>query len=421
MRLKHLLRPAILLTIAIILSKPASAAWHANQAQLQALHGTPRSDLWQKAIALTANPHWQQQWVLSQWQAGQVPRADDLLPHLSPTTQNTFADAFVFADLLAQQRDQEIVQRYRQAAQPTTPNACAAIVLAHLKTATILSNAQISNLLGCAFSKNSTSAEFNLLPQAEFEKPAFWASDLGQRIITALTWQAQLLRPPTPQSPESAPVVSPPQITALLNGSPEQKLGPNLIKNGNFETLGCALPHITPSCAIAHWQPSLMNTGSPWNVAVFVLGKENVTHTLSAPSDAMRIDGLSIERLATREPARAGFSYFTPITLEPNRAYALSFVYRVNSTIPHHAASFWLTGEANVIHQHEFFLPATPNGWNRVTLIGWNRSGKPATIQPLLRLWHEGTVWFDDFAIYPILSDPPLPPSDTIIEIHSLN
>ena len=421
MRLKHLLRPAILLAFAIIISRPIIAAWYANQAQIQALHGNPRPDLWQKVILLTSNPHWQQQWVLSLWQVGQVPRADDLLAYISSADQNPFADAFVFADLFAQQRDQEIVQRYRQVAQPVTPNACAAIVLAHLKTATTLSNAQIANLLACAFRKNSALAEFNLLPQTEFEKPQFWASDLGQRTITALTWQAQLLRSPTPHTPESAPVVSAQQIAALLKISPELvQLGPNLIKNGNFETLGCALPHITPSCAIANWQPSLMSTGAPWNIAVFVLGKENVSHTLSAASDVMRIDGLTIERLPPHEPARAGFSYFTPITLEPNHAYVLSLLYRVNAPKPDHAASFWLTGEPNIIHQHELFLPAI-SGWQRVTVIGWNRSHQPATIQPLLRLWTEGTVWFDDFAIYPILSDQPLPPRDTIIEIQSLN
>ncbi|MBU6359404.1 MAG: hypothetical protein WCL57_00775 [Chloroflexota bacterium] len=431
MQRQHLKRPILYLLVLMICGlnyRPILAAWWVNLAQINTLHNTARPDLWNRATELMpTHLRWQFQWLNQRVNATDKPSiSDEIITRFPFTTRNAFTDALMFPDLLAQQRYEAILNEYQARRSAIhSPTVCAVVALTQIKTANALFADHANDLLACALNINPNSPQFGLLSKANLSDPAFWLGDLGQRITKTLHWQAQSLKNTYfADKTEKTSALIQNHIANLLQQSADLIVfGPNLVKNGDFESSSCMSPNITPDCAIDKWRPSWMNSGLTWNAAAFVLGTEiTSSHGNSSANNAMRIDGLSLERLPSREPARAGFHYAAPISLSQGVPYVMSFNYYITGlTMLGPAAGLWMSGEPNVFYQHDLFLPATPNGWKRVILIGWNQTGKPAEIQPLLRLWTEGTVWFDDFAIRQITSDTLLPQRDTILDIRDVS
>lgn len=431
MQRQQLKRPILYLLVLMMCGlnyRPILAAWWVNLAQINTLHNTARPDLWNRATELMpTHLRWQFQWLNQRVNAtDKSPISDEIITRFPSTIRNAFTDALMFPDLLTQQRYEAILNEYQARRSAIhSPTACAVVALTQIKTTNALIDDHANDLLACALNMNPNNPQFALLSKANLSDPTFWQGDLGQRITKTLYWQVQPLQnTKLADKTEKASVLIQNHIANLLQQSANLiAFGPNLVKNGDFELLSCLSPNMTPDCAIDQWRPSWMNSGFPWNAAAFVLGKEiTSSHSTSSDNNAMRIDGLNLERLPSREPARAGFHYAAPILLSQGVPYVMSFNYYITGlTAPGPAAGLWMSGEPNVFYQHDLFLPATPNGWKRVTLIGWNQTGKPAEIQPLLRLWTEGTVWFDDFSIRQITSDTPLSSRDTILDIRDLS
>ena len=74
----------------------------------------------------------------------------------------------------------------------------------------------------------------------------------------------------------------------------------------------------------------------------------------------------------------------------------------------------WLSDNPKVLSAGDYALPQTFGMWKRVLFIAWNRSGTTATIQPLLRSFSEGSVWFDVFSIRPLSVCTPISPIDML-------
>ena len=66
-------------------------------------------------------------------------------------------------------------------------------------------------------------------------------------------------------------------------------------------------------------------------------------------------------------------------------------------------------------------LPTTGNLWKRATIIISNQSNQKVTFQSLLRLWSEGSVWFDNFSIRSLLLKTSVKPGETIIDVRNPN
>jgi hypothetical protein len=216
------------------------------------------------------------------------------------------------------------------------------------------------------------------------------------RLREALTWRGTVRG----DVPGLAASIGAEQVAPILGvAASELQLGPELIQNGGFERFGDSEDLPSP------WRASFASTGGSWNQGAFVVGPDS-----AAPyngSLALRIDGLALVRRTDREPARAGFLY-PSLQVEAGDLYAVSFVYRTRA-VADGAVSLWLGERADVIASGDSFLPGTNGEWQRATLIGRNSSGSPATINVLLRLWDEGTVWFDDISLRQVvLEDLPV-------------
>jgi tetratricopeptide (TPR) repeat protein len=169
--------------------------------------------------------------------------------------------------------------------------------------------------------------------------------------------------------------------------------GPNLVPNGDLEIWAGATP--------VGWEWSAMYSRGVFNAAAFARGAE---HFLPIQGlYAARVDGFWLHQKAGRHPARAGFWQRTSrgqgrILLAPGSAYLVSFSYRT-AGLPDGKATIWVTGEPDVLWQHDRCLPATGGEWRRFLAVGWNLSGGEAPVQPLLRSFGLGSVQFDDLQI----------------------
>lgn len=171
------------------------------------------------------------------------------------------------------------------------------------------------------------------------------------------------------------------------------KLGNELIKNGTFSDLSRdGFP--------TNWMRSYMSSGEPWNHGLFVLGLD---------SGSARIDGMAINQIKGLEPARAGLWYQWPITIPAKTGYIFSFKYRTyNLQALTQGATFWLTYANGVTVESDQALEPTNGRWHTVRLVDWNKSDKPIVMQPLLRSFGLGTVWFDNVSLRLVHPDKPI-------------
>lgn len=176
-------------------------------------------------------------------------------------------------------------------------------------------------------------------------------------------------------------------LVARLFGVPLERLalGPNLLENGNFEEWGNEGP--------LGWAWSNMSGQPPWNPGLFLGGMERVD--VYAGQRAARVDGLWVAEEPGREGARAGY-WATKIPLSPG-LYLLSLAYRTELASTGRVG-VWVSGRPEVLFAGERWLPDTGGAWRRVLIVGRN-TATDGSIAVLLRLWGEGTVWFDDVAL----------------------
>lgn len=258
---------------------------------------------------------------------------------------------------------------------------------------------------------NTGEQEYDYLLEL-IKHPNFWVTPVGQRTQIALEWKAtegsniQLNRKMIDLGT---------MISTQLDISKEKfSLGPELISNGNFERYNSF------SSSPDDWKYILLSgtnfqafNHQKTNRSAFVIGSDS--STVYSGSSSIRIDGLSIEKDTHLDPATAGMQHQS-VELSPNVPYVISFAYHTHSTDTMNL-QLWLSTDFG------FSLPPAENGWNEFVLFV-PQSEHSLSVQPWLRTWSEGSVWFDAFSIRSLEVDTPnfmLPKQPKIILVNASN
>lgn len=394
-------------------------AW-LNFAQVQRFSGDNASAQGQAAVAFAralaldpANPQ-------IRWQAGEALAdsgdAAGAYSTLQPLEKGQPLDKslarLMLATYFAAGHSGEALQLYRGLSdQPSLPPGIAArLANSFLQSNIAMPPSTTGSLLAQSLGLDPTQPEYKAY-EGEFTTSGFWATPFGKALQQALSWRS---RPVPAVSNVAAGDNAPAQaeqssVARLLSGDPSAvQLGPELATNGGFEQ------HSLVNDNPVGWQPIYNSNGGEWDLASFIMGG---TGQAFRGSQALRIDGVDIRHLPDKEAARAGFQH-GPITLEPGAPYAISFVYSTQNTEESQTA-LWLTFDPQVIYALDKRFPPTHGQWQRVTIVGWNRTAKAASIAPLLRLWSTGTALFDDFSVRPILSPLQAQPQSALVNIES--
>lgn len=200
------------------------------------------------------------------------------------------------------------------------------------------------------------------------------------------------------------------EVAEMLQVQADQiKLSEEYVINGNFER-----NHILTNTP-EYFGHSFMSDGTQWNRGYFVVGLDIDESTHGGFT--IRIDGITIESKPNYEPARAGIWYLTPITVKTNTPYLISLRYKTHGFNGQPGAAIWLSYEPDVIWGNDMFLPPTDGEWVNVRIIGWNRLAHDSTIQPLLRSFTIGNVWFDDLSIRSLKTQSDIGSQKNIIKI----
>lgn len=416
----------ILLVALVALGPRLAAATLLNMAQLGRLRGVELPGLYEQALRLT--PHDQR---LQEQTAQALVRAGDL--EGAATILLALADARppaavsterLLVELLIATGRHELAQKRIEAASPAltlAPDAAAALWLGLQAEGRRHPEAE-HRLLGWLL---------HLAPQAEpFQRLSTYLQEsqaARQGLAEALTWQAAcfpriagVLERCAAPSPAGVGSTAEPVIAALLEVPHEAiRLGPELVEGGDFEPDGPCVTCQPPSLSLNYppgWLPSVMADGQTWNLGAFSVGFD-ASHSVSGQY-SLRIDGLIVEREMTLEPARAGMLY-TGVELEAGEPYVVSFYYRTEGTSGL-TSTLWLSPDPLILTAGDYPLPPTDGAWRRVLIIGWNRNVAPATIQPILRSFGEGHVWFDAFSVRPIDVAVHVAPADPRVVIEEL-
>lgn len=184
-------------------------------------------------------------------------------------------------------------------------------------------------------------------------------------------------------------------ITSSLNGSLvlqtpisqelRLQLGPNLAINGGFETMN----HLT--AMPSSWRPAVWQGGNQYSALGYVMGTDPDAYEGNAALRMVIAKQLPIKD--DFEASRVGV-WHQPVVLEPGKPYVISFVYQATADIVR-----VYFNEQDDQFSREVWLPETSNQWHRVNIMAVNQSMHPLLIQPLLRIWGEGSAKIDDFSI----------------------
>lgn len=406
-----------LLLVVAPISIPEVQAWAwLNYAQISRLHGVDQIGAYEKALALAPKSTY-----IRLATGDALIRTDDLegaatvfLPligqHLDAlTTPN------VLAVLATTGHEAEALQIFQTSSQALVMHdeIAAHLLLEAQQEHGDLSTTAMEYLFAQLFGLDRSNEAFHSLI-TRIAAPDFWSSDFGKRLTHALTLRSALHSSLPSVSRDDSLELSD-RAAILLNVDPESvSVDENLIANGDFEagfTECTFLP--TETCHFPGWSSSMMSTGNPWNLAAFIVGPDQTDVYRGLWS--LRIDGLYIEHRPDREPARAGYVY-SPVTIADDSPYLISFAYRTKD-VNDSAASIWLSSDPRVLFNNDYFLPPTNNRWKYVTIITWNRTSSNATIQPILRSFSEGSVWFDAFSIRHLNVSQSLAPREPLVMI----
>jgi hypothetical protein len=401
----------VALLIAALLTPNVQAIAWLNWAQVARLHGDDRQAAAAFARSLALDPHnthvrWQMGTFLTSNGDAQA-ALTTLLPLAHRRPLDPTIARLLLALFFATGRSDEASALYQGLApKPPVPSGIAARLANRLLVNSgALSPDLTTQLLAQVLSLDMSLPECQVYAQ-QWKTANFWSTSLGQSIRAALQWRSQPIGDGKAVASEDYTERS--RVAAMLGIDPDAVgLGTELVTNGSFEQHDLA--EDTP----VGWRLSSDIMGY-YNPATFVVGVDREHGWMDGRS--LRIDGLHEQRLVGRQIARAGYSH-APIPLAVGKPYVISFVYRTARTTSPLGAALWFTYDPQVLFANHRFFPATGGRWQRVTMIGWNRSGKDATVIPTLQQWSEGSAWFDEFSIRAVRLDSPAPPRDALIQV----
>lgn len=408
-----------------------------NSGQRHLLEGQVSIDPYLQAFSLTVdNTYILKQTSLALLRNNRQEEAVLLLKSHLKYFSEPWVERVVYTNLIANQeyRDLLSLDVARNQSNMRSPAAAAAVLLARQYI-----NAEFNWITDLGLLKQvfylqggTISATADLLNSFPREQN-FWVTNLGKRLEQLLFGKVQLplareFMASLPNHNITVDIPSDSITIAHLHrllklDRANFDLGSELAPHGNFEQPAPCLAYFeAPWCVSQGWTSSFMDNGELWNLALFNLGSDNTGGYND--SRALRIDGLFLEKRDDREPARAGFES-QAITIEPEQFYCISFVYRTEmpssaDDLEKQVATIWLSSNAQTILAGDYPLPATQDGWSHVLIIGRNRNLQEIPIKPLLRLWQEGTVWFDNFSIRTVVYPELLDLTQPIIDITSI-
>lgn len=404
---------AMLVTLA--LSPSVRAAVWLNIAQVQRLKGRDEQAIkpFSRSLALDPdNVHLRWQTAAAQAEAGNGDAAAaTLLPLVNHRSLDPNLAKLMLTVLTASEYKDEALHFYQNLENKNlvTSGMAARVADAYLVRSAQIPPVVIRPLLAQVFGLEPARRAFQTF-EKQFTLPGFWSTEFGQKLRTALAWRNQPLSRGHPIKRSSHGDTQ--RVAAMLGVAPSSlHLGSELVRNGSFEKHDVI--HDTP----AGWRPyPTFETMGDMNIAAFVIGTDRDgayqgTHSL-------RIDGLHVERLAVKGPARAAFGH-APIAVDEGTPYVISFVYRTERASDP-AAALQVSFDPQLLFAHDLPLSETQGRWRRVIIIAWNRSGKDATVAPLLSSLTDGSVWFDDLSIRPIALSRSIPPRDPLVEVEDV-
>jgi hypothetical protein len=229
----------------------------------------------------------------------------------------------------------------------------------------------------------------------------------AKRLHDAIQWRAGSVVQSNKLQPTQSNMVSmdTSMIARMLNVHEKQiLLGPNLVTNGGFELTDQLIAN--PE----FWRPVVWDSAPLYNELGYVLGTDlnafggNVALYIAVPIQTPLTGSL--------ESSRVGV-WHQPLVLKPGSTYAISFVYKATDDI----LRLYFSDQRDAFLP-ELWLPKTTDVWKRAVVIATNQSTKPLTIQPLIRVWGEGIVQFDDLSINEIIAPANLVQTRTLLNIY---
>lgn len=181
-------------------------------------------------------------------------------------------------------------------------------------------------------------------------------------------------------------------LSDLLNVSPENvDVGPNLIRNADFEEWGASKPE--------EWSWSSMFNTPPFSDGSYFLGDDSL---LSYHGDrSIRINGFWVRSSKEFEEPRAGY-WARSVDLAPNKVYMFSFYYRTFH-LSDGDAGMWLSEDPGMFLVDGRRLPDTNGAWRKVIVVGQTENRSILTAKPLLRLWGTGEAEFDSLKLQEVM------------------
>jgi len=197
------------------------------------------------------------------------------------------------------------------------------------------------------------------------------------------------------------------QIAAALDTPVEGiRLGPNLLRQGDFEAIAARMP--------AGWAVSdYTRVGDP---PVLAAACEAGADSLlpSQGSASARLDGLWMDEgspamcgLVTMDEEKGAYL----LTLAPRRLYLVSGLYRTVGQGTR--ASVDLSSQAGGLFGQS--LPPTGGGWRRFAILTCSGDAQARAMSVGLRLRSAGTVWYDDIAVREVRGLASAPPCETAL------
>jgi hypothetical protein len=143
-----------------------------------------------------------------------------------------------------------------------------------------------------------------------------------------------------------------------------------------------------------------MTDGKTWKSGIFSVGITK-GHAIEG-NCSLRIDGLWLNQSSKpKSSARAGL-WHSPINVPAETAYIVSFSYRTTgSPNKPQKLGVWFSNDSQVFFSGYRYFPKTRGQWKQETFIVQNNRKKESTIKPLIVFFGEGSVWIDNFSIYP--------------------
>jgi len=177
-------------------------------------------------------------------------------------------------------------------------------------------------------------------------------------------------------------------------------LGKNLISNGDFE-----IGDIKPlDWTWINWTNDIFNKSTYYSQEASFLGSLDIFEQFNGDKSLKILGVESKGTLKNKIIARAGF-YAKKVTLKSNTPYVLSFYYKTKD-LKERQAAVWIGGDSSVIFPNDCLLPDTDGYWRKFLIVGWNKKARSIEIEPLVRSYGMGEVWFDGVALEELIINP---------------